>query len=186
MSSVEAPASTVSFAPLLEKRFPGTAVAETRPAADVPTIAVPRMALREVALFLRDDPSTKYDLFVDLAAIDTSRLPAPQAPRDGHRFQAHVLLYSTSRNAHLRVRVSVPEADAVLPTLTGVWPAANWFEREAWDLMGIRFEGHPNLQRLLTHNGFVGHPLRKDYEAAQRWLCTEEDLLQTQLAAKTD
>jgi len=186
MSAVAAPASTVSFAPLLAKRFPGTVVAETRPPADVPTIAVTRAALREVALFLRDDPSTKYDLFVDLAAIDTSRLPAPQTPADGHRFQAHVLLYSTSRNAHLRVRVSVPEADAVLPTLTGVWPAANWFEREAWDLMGIRFEGHPNLQRLLTHNGFVGHPLRKDYEAAQRWLCTEEDLLQTQLAAKTD
>ena len=185
MSAVAAPPA-LRFAALLESRFPGRVAVETRPAQDLPTIAVDRSVWHDVALFLRDDPSTKYDLFLDLASLDTSRLPAPQAPRDGNRFQAHVILYSTSRNAHLRVRVTVPEKDASLPSVTNVWPAANWFEREAWDLMGIRFSGHPNLNRLLTHNGFVGHALRKDYEAAQRWLCTEEDLLQTKLAGKTD
>ncbi len=185
MSAVAAP-PTLPFAPLLAKRFGGKVAIEPRPAADVPTIAVDRSAWHDVALFLRDDPSTKYDLFLDLASLDTSRLPAVMAPKDGNRFQAHVILHSTTRNAHLRVRVTAPEKDATLPSVTDVWPAANWFEREAWDLMGIRFPGHPNLQRLLTHNGFVGHALRKDYEAAQRWLCTEEDLLKTQLAATAD
>ncbi|MGE5347617.1 MAG: NADH-quinone oxidoreductase subunit C, partial [Acidithiobacillales bacterium] len=185
MSAVAAPA-TLPFAPVLEKRFGGKAAVEPRPAADLPTIAVDRAVWHDVALFLRDDPSTKYDLFLDLASVDTSRLPAAMAPKDGNRFQAHVILYSTPRNAHLRVRLTAPEKDATLASVTDVWPAANWFEREAWDLMGIRFPGHPNLQRLLTHNGFVGHALRKDYEAAQRWLCTEEDLLPTQLAAKAD
>ena len=185
MSAVAAPAS-LAFAPVLERRFGGKVAVETRPAADVPTISVERSAWHDVALFLRDDPSTKYDLFLDLASIDASRLPAPQAPKDGNRFQAHVILYSTSRNAHLRVRLGLPEREPTVASVTDVWPAANWFEREAWDLMGLRFEGHPNLQRLLTHNGFVGHALRKDYEAAQRWLCTEEDLLPTQLAAKAD
>ncbi|HEX7580749.1 MAG TPA: NADH-quinone oxidoreductase subunit D, partial [Thermoanaerobaculia bacterium] len=109
-----------------------------------------------------------------------------QMPRDGKRFQANYILYSSKRNEHLRVRAAVPESNPALTTLVDVWPAANWFEREAWDLMGITFEGHPNLKRLLTHNGFVGHALRKDYEASQRWLCTDEDILQTDLASKTE
>jgi NADH-quinone oxidoreductase subunit C/D len=96
------------------------------------------------------------------------------------------MLYSTRRNEHLRVRVELPESSPTVPSLTPVWEGANWPEREAWDLMGIQFTRHPNLKRLLTHNGFVGHALRKDYESGQRWMCTEEDLLQTDLAAQTD
>jgi NADH-quinone oxidoreductase subunit C/D len=178
-------APSLVFEPLLSRKLPGRVSAEERPANDIPTIAVDPSAFHEAALFLRDDPAAAYDLFLDLASVDRSRLPGREA-RDGHRFQANYLLYSTKRNQHLRVRVNLPGADPSLPTVQDVWPAANWFEREAWDLMGIGFTGHPNLKRLLTHGGFVGHALRKDYEKGQRWLCTDEDLLQTALAAQTD
>ena len=183
--SAQVPVSTVSFAPLLEKRFEGRARPEATDRADVPTISVEPGSLHEVALFLRDDPSTRFDLLLDVASVDRSRLPAEQMPRDGRRFEADYILYSTQRNEHLRLKAAVPEGNPVLTTLSDVWPAANWYEREAWDLMGITFEGHPNLKRLLTHNGFVGHALRKDYEAGQRWLCTEEDVLETDLASRT-
>lgn len=174
------------MAAILERRFSGKVRVEPRPGVDLPTLVVENSALVEVARFLRDDPSTTFDLFLDLAATDRSKLGGSMAPPMGVRFSVDYLLYSTRRNDHLRVRVYLPGASPALPTLIPVWPAANWFEREAWDLMGITFIGHPNLKRLLTHNGFFGHPLRKDYEAGQRWLCTEEDLLQTDLAAQTD
>ena len=177
---------SVSFAPLLEQKLKGRVAVEERPGADIATLVTDAATLKEAALFLRDDPATAYDLFLDLASVDRSKLPGNTAPGNDARFQANYILYSTKRNEHLRLRVNLPAKDPAVPSLTGVWPAANWFEREAWDLMGIRFDGHPNLQRLLTHNGFVGHALRKDYDKGQRWLCTEEDLLQTDLAAKTD
>ncbi|HEX7528281.1 MAG TPA: NADH-quinone oxidoreductase subunit D, partial [Thermoanaerobaculia bacterium] len=185
MSATLAP-SSVSFAPVLERKLAGRVTVEERPGADIPTLVTDAATLKEAALFLRDDPATAYDLFLDLASVDRSKLPGNLAPKDGSRFQANYILYSTKRNEHLRLRVNLPAKEPAVPSLVGVWPAANWFEREAWDLMGISFEGHPNLQRLLTHNGFVGHALRKDYDKAQRWLCTEEDLLQTELAAMTD
>jgi len=186
VSATLAPAP-VSFAPVLSRRFPDGAVSvEPRPAADVPTLVATAASWHDAALFLRDDPSAAYDLFLDLVAVDRLKLDGSPAFRGEGRFLVNALLYSTRRNEHLRLRVALPAADPRLPTLVDVWPAASWFEREAWDLMGIRFDGHPNLARLLTHNGFVGHALRKDYEAGQRWLCTEGDLLQTALAAKTD
>ena len=186
MSATVAPPKGLEFLPVLESRFGGkVTAAETHP-ADVPTLVTDAATTHDVALFLRDDPAAAYDLYLDLASVDLSRLPGPQAPKAGERFQSNVVLYSTKRNAHLRLRTNLPARSPSLATLTDVWPAANWFEREAWDLMGIRFDGHPNLQRLLTHNGFVGHALRKDYDPKQRWLCTEEDLLKTELAAQTD
>jgi NADH-quinone oxidoreductase subunit C/D len=185
MSAV-ATGKVVGAAALLENRFPGKVTIEPRPASDIPTIEVKPAALTEVAKFLRDDPSTACDLYLDLASVDRLKLKGTLAPKDGKRFQANHILYSTKRNEHLRVRVNVPESDPTMPSVVPVWPAANWFEREAWDLMGLNFTGHPRLNRLLTHNGFHGHALRKDYEAGQRWLCTEEDLLLTDLGGKTD
>jgi NADH-quinone oxidoreductase subunit C/D len=176
----------LSFAPVLEQKLGGRVAVEERPGSDIATLVTDSATLKEAALFLRDDPSAAFDLFLDLASVDRSKLPGHLAAGKDGRFQANYILYSTKRNEHLRLRVNLPGKDPAAPSLTGVWPAANWFEREAWDLMGIRFDGHPNLQRLLTHNGFVGHALRKDYDKGQRWLCTEEDLLKTELAAKTD
>jgi len=185
--SATLPATSVPFAPVLDRRFPdGSVRVEPRPGSDVPTLDADAASFHDAALFLRDDPAAAYDLLLDLASVDRLKLDGSPSFRGDGRFLLNALLYSTRRNEHLRLRVAVPASDPRLPTLTDVWPAANWFEREAWDLMGIRFDGHPNLARLLTHNGFVGHALRKDYEAGQRWLCTEEDVLQTALAARTD
>jgi NADH:ubiquinone oxidoreductase subunit C len=173
VSATLSASSDVSFAPLIERKFPdGSVHLERRPASDVPTVVSTPAASVEAARFLRDDPAAAYDLLLDLVAVDRLKLDGPPSFRGDERFQLNALLYSTKRNEHLRLRVALPASDPRLPSLIEIWPAADWFEREAWDLMGIRFDGHPNLARLLTHNGFVGHALRKDYEAGQRCLPT--------------
>ncbi len=88
----------------------------------------------------------------------------PQPELDHPRFAAVIHLLSLPHNQRLRIRCYGPDDEApVLPTLTGIWPGANWFEREAFDLFGILFDGHPDLRRILTDYGFVGHPFRKDF-----------------------
>jgi NADH-quinone oxidoreductase subunit C len=77
-------------------------------------------------------------------------------------------LYSLGHNHRLRVKVRVEEDDAVVPTAVALWPIADWLEREVWDMFGVRFEGHPDLRRLLMYEEFVGHPLRKDYPINRR------------------
>src|SRR5438876_76098 len=84
------------------------------------------------------------------------------------RFEVVYQLYSLSLNHRLRVKVPVPEDDPVVPTASGVWKSANWAEREAWDMFGIRFAGHPDLRRILMYPEFEGHPLRKDYPVDKR------------------
>ena len=84
------------------------------------------------------------------------------------RFEVVYHFYSTTRNHRLRVKVPLAEADPVVASLTELWQSANWFEREVWDMFGIRFTGHPNLKRLLLYEPFQGHPLRKDYPVTKR------------------
>jgi len=127
---------------------------------------VRREALAEVALALRDDPEHRFDLLLDLCGVDY--------PEREERFEAVYHLCSLPLGRRLRLKVPLPEEDPVLPSLIGVWKAANWFEREAWDMFGIRFDGHPNLRRILTHEAFQGHPLRKDYDPARRWILPED------------
>ncbi len=126
-------------------------------------ITVERRAWVEAARLLRDHPELDHKLFLDLCGVD-------YLDKDDRkeRYEAVLHLYSVSKKHHVRLKTPLPEADPRLATLTGVFKGANWFEREAWDLYGIVFEGHPNLVRLLTHESFVGHPLRKDYPTAQR------------------
>jgi NADH-quinone oxidoreductase subunit C/D len=140
---------------------------------DLPTIEVPPQDWLALARFLRDDPGCQYDLFLDLCGVDNLRRLGAKT-----RFETVVHLHSLSRNEHLRVRVVLPDGESkpALPSVESVWPAADWFEREAYDLYGFEFTGHPNLHRLLCHDAFVGHALRKDYAAGQRWFYAEEDL----------
>jgi len=136
--------------------------------ADPPTWIVRREVLADLARELRDNRETRFDLLMDLAGVDF-----PDRPE---RFEAVYHLYSVPRNARLRLKVAVAESDPVLPSLNPVWKAANWAEREVYDMFGLRFTGHPNLSRLLCHEAFEGHPLRKDYDPARRWILTEDKL----------
>jgi NADH-quinone oxidoreductase subunit C/D len=126
-------------------------------------ITVDRRGWVEAARLLRDHPELEYKLFLDLCGVDY--LDEEGRPE---RYEVALHLYSVSKKHHVRLKVPVPESDPNVPTLTGVFKGANWFEREAWDLYGIVFEGHPNLVRILTHESFVGHPMRKDYPTAER------------------
>jgi NADH-quinone oxidoreductase subunit C/D len=131
---------------------------------------VKREVLRDLAHDLKEDPGTRFDLFDDLCGVDyLDRQP---------RFEAVYHLYSIPRRERLRLKVPLAADDVLLPSLTGVWKAADWFEREAYDMFGFRFEGHPNLRRILTHEAFQGHPLRKDYDPARRWILTEDKIYQ--------
>lgn len=96
-----------------------------------------------------------YNFFEDLTAVDWF----PSSPR----FQLSYLLLSHSWKEYIRVRVMLEEADPSIESITSIWPAANFYEREVFDLFGIRFEGHPNLRRIMLPDEFEGHPLRKDY-----------------------
>jgi NADH-quinone oxidoreductase subunit C len=119
-----------------------------------------RSALPDVLRKLRDDPELAFDMLSDLTVVDyLGRVP---------RFEVVYQLKSLARNHRLRVKVLVPEEDPVVPTAVPIWKSANWSEREAWDLFGIRFDGHPDLRRILMYPEFVGHPLRKDYPVLKR------------------
>ena len=126
------------------------------------TAVVERSALAEVAQFLKTDPEFDFNVLMDLTAVDG--LEMKWRPR----FEVVYHFYSLAKNHRLRIKVRVDEKDPVVPTLTSLWPIADWFEREVWDMFGIRFDGHPNLKRILMYEEFVGHPLRKDYPYNKR------------------
>jgi NADH-quinone oxidoreductase subunit C/D len=153
----------------LLERFPAGSVVPEE-GLDQPTWVVHRDALVEVCRALRDDPESRFDMLSDLFGMDY--------PERDERFEAVLHLYSVPRGARLRLKVPLPGADPRLPTLIPVWQGANWFERELYDMFGVQVEGHPNLSRILTHEAFQGHPLRKDYDAARRWILTDEEMYQ--------
>ena len=121
---------------------------------------VRRDAWLPVATFLRDDPATKMEMFIDLTCVDRFS----QEPR----FDVVLHLYSVSLKHRIRLYGGVTEEDPIIDSLVPVWEGANWFEREAYDLYGVRFRGHPDLRRILMYPEFVGHPLRKDYPKEKR------------------
>jgi NADH-quinone oxidoreductase subunit C len=118
------------------------------------TLTVEAARILAVLTFLRDDPNCQFVNFIDICGVDY--------PGRERRFDVVYHLLSPRRNLRIRVRVETDEITPV-PSATPVFPAANWFEREAYDLLGILFSGHPDLRRILTDYGFSGHPLRKDF-----------------------
>lgn len=118
------------------------------------TVTVTVSSIVEFVEFLKDDPSCRFSTLVDITAIDWPQRPA--------RFDMVWQFLSMYRNQRIRVKAAVREEDMV-PSITGPFPAANWFEREVFDMFGILFSGHPDLRRILTDYGFRGHPLRKDF-----------------------
>lgn len=160
------------------------------------TVLVKREGLLEVARFLKSEPSIACDILMDLTAADylkfgkslasapLLRTPSPLpyymtskpvaetwergVSNDEHRFEVVYHFYSTRYNRRIRVKVPLTAADPVVDSLTPLWEGANWFEREVWDMFGIRFTGHPDLRRLLMYGEFEGHPLRKNYPFNKR------------------
>ncbi len=111
---------------------------------------------------LRDHAELKFEQLIDLCGVDYSEYA--DCTWAGKRYAVVLHLLSVSLNQRVRLRVFADDDDfPVLPTLVDVWPVANWYEREAFDLLGIMFENHPDLRRILTDYGFVGHPFRKDF-----------------------
>jgi NADH-quinone oxidoreductase subunit C len=126
------------------------------------TVLVKPQDLIGACTALRDAPALRFELLLDLCGVDYSSYG--DGTWDGARYAVVYHLLSVVHNLRLRLRVFAPEDELpVVDSVTGVWPAANWYEREAFDLYGIVFNGHPDLRRLLTDYGFVGHPFRKDF-----------------------
>ena len=180
--------------PLIEavqNRFPD-AVSSSHTYRGDATLVLRGKFLIEVARFLKEDPAFRMNLLVDLSAVDyltfgkrpapaffsssgVSVTPDPQIPDEDpwpgppeERFTVVYHFYSTTHKHRLRLVVPVEEALPEVDSVSALWPAANWLEREVWDMFGITFRGHPDLKRILMYEGFEGHPLRKDYAVKRR------------------
>jgi NADH-quinone oxidoreductase subunit C len=139
----------------LEQAVPGAAF-ETAASVDLQTtVFVPSERVVEIAQALRDRPDLRFAFLAELTAVDFW----PREPR----FELVYLLVSIEHRLRLRMKVRLPGADPHVGTVSGVWPAANWLEREVWDMFGIAFDGHPDPRRLLMPEDWEGYPLRKDF-----------------------
>ena len=173
-------------------RFPDAVSASHAYRGDQTVVVRPEFLL-PIARFLKEDPDLQMNLLVDVTAVDYStfgKSPAPAffassgiavrpssqipdadpwpGPPAKARFAVVYHFYSIDHKHRLRLVVPVEETEAELDSLTPLWAAADWLEREVWDMYGIRFSGHPNLKRILMYKEFEGHPLRKDYPVNKR------------------
>jgi len=145
----------------LESVFAGRIVSLTQALGEITMVVNPADYVG-VAQTLRDDPGLHFAQLIDLAGVDYSAYG--DGEWKGRRFAATSQLLSIEHNWRMRLRVFAADDDfPVVDTLTGIWCNANWYEREAFDLFGIMFSGHPDLRRILTDYGFIGHPFRKDF-----------------------
>jgi NADH-quinone oxidoreductase subunit C len=157
-------AKTEQLAQVLHDAFGGHIVRVTEALGEV-TLVIKATGLLEVMTALRDRPELHFEQLIDLCGVDYSAYGDGAASSDQHaRFAVVFHLLSIAHNRRLRVRVFASDDEMpVVDSVIGVWPSANWFEREAFDLYGIIFAGHPDLRRILTDYGFIGHPFRKDF-----------------------
>ena len=140
----------------LKKKFP-KAVKKVKTFRGELTISIDKDSIGKVAKFLCSDKEFDFDYLSDLCGVDKSRLDSNDT------FEVVYHLYSLNKNHRVRLKVEIPASNPSIDTVTNVWKTADWHEREAYDMFGIIFEGHPNLKRILTPEGFDGNPLRKDY-----------------------
>ena len=151
----------------LVERFPGAVHDAYEGVGGDDCAFVEKDRIVEVCRFLRDDPAMRFNMAPYITAVDY----LVQEPR----FEVVYNLLSTATNARIRLRVRVPEGEGcVVPSVTGLWRGADWFERYCFDMYGIGFTGHPDLRRLLMYDEFVGYPLRKDYPLKGRQPLVEE------------
>lgn len=155
----------------LQRRFPG-AISGAVIFRNMPSLTVARESLLAICDFLKSDGGGGYALLTDHTAVDY--------PKREKRFDLVYHLYSFQRNDRLRVKVLLGEAEKI-PSVTGLWPTANWLEREVFDMFGVQYEGHPDLKRILMPDGWTGHPLRKDYDILKQ----DENWVQANLGIKS-
>ena len=166
----------------LAARF-GDAILSTSSDYGDEVAVVPRDKLVEIAQFLRDDPAMHFDFPSYCTCIDylglevltvrpTSPLGVPSVParavEDRPRFAMIYELRSLTHRHRVRLKVPLDENDLLVPTLSHLWPAFNWLERETYDMYGVAFDGHPDLRRIFMYEEFIGYPLRKDYPKERR------------------
>ena len=149
----------------LKERF-GADILDAQAAHGDETIVVPRDRAPDIMRALRDEPDFEFNMLADVTAVDwLERKP---------RFDVVYHLNSLTHNHRLRVKVQVDGPEPVVLSMVPLWNSANWLERECWDMFGVRFEGHPDLRRILLYDSFQGHPLRKDYPYRKRQPIVEE------------
>ncbi|MDR2877308.1 MAG: NADH-quinone oxidoreductase subunit C [Chromatiales bacterium] len=146
----------------IQEHFPGLIDRSTIANAEL-TVELRPEHLHDVCLTLRDEPRFGFELLIDLCGVDYLSYGEGDDGWQGPRFAVVYHLLSIANNQRLRVRSFLDENAPLAPSVVDVWEGANWFEREAFDLFGILFDGHPDLRRLLTDYGFIGHPFRKDF-----------------------
>ena len=131
------------------------------------TVVIRPDALKSLAGFLKDTPELDFNFLMDLTAVDYLFYAGGRIHKD-FRFEVVYHFLSLKHNHRIRIKVPVDEKMPEVESLVNFWPSANWFEREIWDMFGIRFKGHPDLRRLLMYEEFQGHALRKDYPVNKR------------------
>ena len=166
----------------LQEKFP-EGIVSTHSYKGDDTALVVKESILDVLRFLKEEEELDFDVLMDLTAVDYLKyvdvsdwvnqvtmdrgIIKPEAEKT-HRFEVVYHLYSISHNHRVRIKVPLEEDDTTVDSATGLWPIADWFEREVWDMFGITFQGHPNLKRLLMYEEFEGHPLKKDYPKNKR------------------
>jgi NADH-quinone oxidoreductase subunit C len=143
---------------MIEEKFAGQVLGTTTQAGQMGVLLKKDM-IRSICRYLRDEPSLRMDHLSDLTAVDYSTYPGDA----DLRFEVVYNLISTVFHHRIRLKVRLPEEDPRIDSVTAVWQTANWHERETYDLMGIKFDGHPDLRRILMPEDWEGHPLRKEY-----------------------
>ena len=131
------------------------------------TVLIRPSSLRAAAMFLKETPELDFNFLMDLSAVDYLFYAGGRIQKE-YRFEVVYHFFSLTFNHRIRVKVPVDEKSPEVDTLSDLWPSANWYEREVWDMFGIRFKGHPNLKRILMYEEFQGHALRKDYPVNKR------------------
>jgi len=148
----------LQIAKMIEEKFIGQVVGTTTLVGQV-GVSLKKDMIRDICLYLRDEPLLRMDHLADLTAVDFSTYPGDSGPR----FEVVYNMFSITHRHRIRLKVRVPEEEPRIDSVSSIWQTANWHERETFDLMGIKFDGHPDLRRILLPEDWEGHPLRKEY-----------------------
>jgi len=150
----------------IQEKFPGEIIAADTFRGDETAVIRPA-ALKTIAGFLKLTPGLDFNFLMDLTAVDYLFYAGGRIRKES-RFEVVYHFFSLKNNHRIRLKVPVDEKTPEVDSLSGLWASADWFEREVWDMFGIRFAGHPNLKRILMYEEFQGHALRKDYPVNKR------------------